>query len=96
MGHHTPAKSKRDAKPHPSNLMIHINQNSLKSAFKIIVYKMASLSKKRNKGITKAKGGGRTFCSAVNCSNSKHSHPQLSFFCFPRDDNRYALANLHM
>jgi hypothetical protein len=40
----------------------------------------------------KGKGGGRTFCSAVNCSNSKHSHPELSFFRFPRDTQRYVLS----
>ncbi len=40
----------------------------------------------------KGKGGGRTFCSAVNCSNSKHSHPELSFFRFPRDRQRYVLS----
>ena len=34
------------------------------------------------KGIGHVKGGGRTFFSAVNCSNSKYSHPQLSFFHF--------------
>ena len=37
------------------------------------------------KGIGHVKGGGRTFFSAVNCSNSKYSHPQLSFFHFPHN-----------
>jgi hypothetical protein len=40
---------------------------------------------------SKGKGVGHTFCSAVNCSNSKHSHPELSFFRFPRDTQRYVL-----
>ena len=37
------------------------------------------------KGIGHVKGGGRTFCSAVSCSNSKYSQPQLSFFHFPHN-----------
>ena len=41
------------------------------------------------KDIGHVKGGGRTFCSAVNCSNSKYSHPQLSFFRFPHNKKRY-------
>ena len=38
-------------------------------------------------GIGHVKGGGRMFCS--NCSNSKYSHPQLSFFHFPYNKKRY-------
>ena len=29
--------------------------------------------------------GSSTFCSAINCSNSKQSHPEVSFFRFPSD-----------
>ena len=39
------------------------------------------------KGIGHVKGGGRTFCSAVNCSNSKYSYPQLRFI--PHNKKRY-------
>ena len=42
------------------------------------------------KGIGLVKGGGRTFCSAVNCSNSKYSHPQLSFFHFPHNKKEFS------
>ena len=35
------------------------------------------------KGIGHVKGGGRTFCSAVNCSNSKIFSPIIEFFPFP-------------
>ena len=34
-------------------------------------------------------GGTRTFCSAINCTNSKLKNPDLSFFRFPCDDKRY-------
>ena len=47
-----------------------------------------SINRDKN-GINHVKGGGRTFCSAVNCSNSKYSHPQLSFFHFPHNKKRY-------
>ncbi|CAB3997363.1 transposable element P transposase isoform X1 [Paramuricea clavata] len=33
-------------------------------------------------------GGTRVHCSACNCSNSKGSHPNLSFFRFPSDTKR--------
>ena len=41
------------------------------------------------KGIGHVKGGGRALCSAVNCSNSKYSHPQLIFFHFLHNKKRY-------
>ena len=44
---------------------------------------MESLPKSKKKG-----GVTRTFCSAVNCTNSKLKNPQLSFFRFPCDDER--------
>jgi hypothetical protein len=34
-------------------------------------------------------GGTRTFCSAMNCTNSKLKNPELSFFRFPCDEKRY-------
>ncbi|CAB4025751.1 52 kDa repressor of the inhibitor of the kinase-like [Paramuricea clavata] len=33
-------------------------------------------------------GGTRVYCSACNCSNSKGSRPELSFFRFPSDPKR--------
>lgn len=44
----------------------------------------------------KAKGGSRTFCSAVNCSNSKLSNPELSFFRFPSDPKRYVKTSIEI
>ena len=35
------------------------------------------------------KTGPKIWCSAVNCSKNKRAHPELSFFRFPSDPERY-------
>ncbi|XP_046841845.1 52 kDa repressor of the inhibitor of the protein kinase-like isoform X2 [Xenia sp. Carnegie-2017] len=36
----------------------------------------------------KLKGGSRTHCAAINCTQSKRTRPDLSFFRFPKDMER--------
>ena len=49
------------------------------------IIQMESSCKKTNTN----PGGTRTFCSAINCTNSKLKNPNLSFFRFPSEEKRY-------
>ena len=38
----------------------------------------------------------RRYCAAVNCNNSYRNRPDLSYFRFPRDEERYRMCNLSL
>ena len=59
-----------------------VNDNSLKNNKPIM--SILDVEKKKIPA-----GGTRTFCSAMNCTNSKLKNPELSFFRFPCDEKRY-------
>ena len=48
----------------------------------------------RADSLVKKRTGPKIWCSAVNCSMNKQTHPELSFFRFPSDPTRYSMFSV--